>query len=245
MSPPAEERAGARERNTDARERDTEGRAGARERNIEERARESARNHADKVAAVIVFVLAAPFAFMMVQSFAEGEARRREVPLRAMLGDQIYEAFRDGEKPSHHYYGNDKLAPDFTLRDAQGKAWRLADHRGKTVVLNFWTMTCKPCVEEMPSFEQLALVAAERDDLEVVAISTDAGWAEVAPLFKPDSKLKVLFDPNKAVVRDKFGTRLYPETWVIDPQGVIRVRIDGARDWSAPIALEMIERLSG
>ncbi len=199
---------------------------------------------ADKLAAVIAFALAAPFVFMMVRSFAEGEARRREVPLRAMLGDTIYEGFRDGEKPNHHYLGNDKLAPDFTLQDQKGNPWHLKDHRGKTLVLNFWTMTCKPCVEEMPSFEQLALVAAERDDLEVVAISTDASWPEVAPLFKPDSKLKVLFDPNKAVVRDKFGTRLYPETWVIDPDGVIRVRIDGARDWSAPIALEMIEEAS-
>lgn len=199
---------------------------------------------ADKLAAVLAFVLGAPFAFMMVRGFAEGEARRRELPLRAMLGDEIYEAFRDGEKAPHHYYGNDKLAPDFTLRDKDGKDWNLRNHRGKTVVMNFWTRTCQPCVEEMPSLEQLARIAEERDDLEVIAISTDKSWQEVAPLFKPDSKLKVLFDPDKAIVRDKFGTRLYPETWVIDPDGVIRVRVDGSRDWSAPIALEMIERVS-
>jgi peroxiredoxin len=198
----------------------------------------------EKLAAVIAFVVGSPFAFMMVRGFAEGEARRRETPLRAMLGDEVYEGFRDGEKPKHHYLGEDRLAPDFTLRDQHGKPWRLADQRGKTVVLNFWTMTCKPCIEEMPSLEQLALVARERGDLEVVAISTDSGWEDVRSLFKPDSKLKVLFDPDKAVVRGKFGTRLYPETWVIDPDGVIRVRIDGGRDWSAPIALEMIESAS-
>jgi thiol-disulfide isomerase/thioredoxin len=188
----------------------------------------------EKLAAVIAFVIGSPFAFMMVRGFAEGEARRRETPLRALLGDEVYEGFRDGEKPKHHYLGEDRLAPDFTLRD----------QHGKPVVLNFWTMTCKPCIEEMPSLEQLALVARERGDLEVVAISTDSGWEEVRSLFKPDSKLKVLFDPDKAVVRGKFGTRLYPETWVIDPDGVIRVRIDGGRDWSAPIALEMIESAS-
>jgi len=54
----------------------------------------------------------------------------------------------------------------------------------------------------------------------------------------------VLFDPDKAVVRGKFGTRLYPETWVIDPEGVIRVRIDGGRDWASPVALEMIQSAS-
>jgi peroxiredoxin len=200
--------------------------------------------HADKLAAVLAFVLGAPFAFMMVRGFAEGEVRRREIPLRAMLGDDTFEAFRDGELPKSHYFGNDRLAPDFTLRDKSGNEWRLADHRGKTVVLNFWTMTCKPCLEEMPSLETLALVAAERNDIEVVAISTDKGWSDVQGLFKPDSKLKVLFDPDKAIVRGKFGTRLYPETWVIDGDGVIRVRIDGARDWASPIALELIERVS-
>jgi peroxiredoxin len=199
---------------------------------------------ADKLAAVLAFLLGAPFAFMMVRGFAEGEARRRELPLRALLGDEAFEAFRDGETYKHHYFGNDRLAPDFTLLDQKGEPFRLSEHRGKTVVMNFWTVTCKPCLEEMPSLEQLALIAEERDDLVVVAVSTDQGWDEVRSLFKPDSRLRVLFDPDKAVVRDKFGTRLYPETWVIDPRGVIRVRVDGARDWSSPIALEMIEQVS-
>jgi len=50
----------------------------------------------------------------------------------------------------------------------------------------------------------------------------------------------VLFDPDKRVVRDKFGTRMYPETWVIDSEGIIRFRVDGARDWSDPVALAAI-----
>ena len=151
---------------------------------------------------------------------------------------------RSAQKAKLHYYGNDRLAPDFTLNDANGKPWKLSDQRGKTVVMNFWTVTCQPCVEEMPSFEQLALVAAERDDLEVVAVTTDKTWADVKSLFKPGSKLKVLFDPTKSVVREKYGTRLFPETWVIDPDGVIRVRVDGQRDWSSPVVLDMIQGLN-
>ena len=49
---------------------------------------------------------------------------------------------------------------------------------------------------------------------------------------------------DKSVVRGMFGSRLYPETWVIDPDGVIRVRVDGGKDWAAPIALEMIESVA-
>jgi peroxiredoxin len=199
---------------------------------------------ADKIAAFLAFLIGAPFAFMMVRGFAEGEVRRREIPLRAMLGDDAFEGYRDGEGSKLHYYGNDRLAPDFTLNDASGKPWKLSDQRGKTVVMNFWTVTCAPCVEEMPTFEQLALVAEERDDLEVVAVTTDKTWADVKSLFKPDSKLKVLFDPTKSVVREKYGTRLFPETWIIDPDGVIRVRVDGQRDWSSPMVLDMIQSIN-
>src|SRR5260221_12745028 len=51
----------------------------------------------------------------------------------------------------------------------------------------------------------------------------------------------VLFDPESNVVSDKYGTTLYPETWIIDPQGVIRARFDGARDWSNAMVLDLIE----
>jgi peroxiredoxin len=204
----------------------------------------SSNPHADKIAALLAFLVGAPFAFMMVQGFAEGETRRREIPLRAILGDDTFETFRDGETAKSHYLGNSLRAPDFELRDQHGKLWKLSDHRGKTVVMNFWTITCGPCVEEMPSLEQLALIAESRDDLEVVAITTDRSWKVVKNLFKPGSKLKVLFDPGKRVVRDMFGTRLYPETWVIDDEGVVRARVDGARDWSSALAIDMIDAAS-
>ena len=53
----------------------------------------------------------------------------------------------------------------------------------------------------------------------------------------------ILFDPDTEVVKDMFGTTLYPETWLIDGNGVIRARIDGPRDWSNPMALEVVEMI--
>jgi hypothetical protein len=46
-----------------------------------------------------------------------------------------------------------------------------------------------------------------------------------------------LVDPESQVVGGKFGTTLYPETWFIDPNGVIRARVDGPRDWQSLAAL--------
>jgi len=205
------------------------------------------RIRAEVLAAVLVLLVGAPYMYMLARGFAEGEQRRQEIPLRAVLGDELYEQWReyqqygDGAMPPLHYMGNNRSAPDITLTDQFGKPWSLSDQRGKTVVMNFWTITCQPCVEEMPAVETLAAVAAERDDLEVVAITTDENWATVKGIFRPDSKLRVLFDPEGKVVRETFGTRLFPETWVVDPRGTIRLRVDGKRDWSSPLSIDAIE----
>jgi peroxiredoxin len=193
-------------------------------------------------AGLLVLCLGAPFVFVFARAMADAEVRRREGPLRAMVGDEAFEALTHGVKTELHYLGDGLLAPDFTLQDKDGKPWRLRDHRGKLVVMNFWTVTCQPCVEEMPSLVTLADIAQKRTDIEVVTVSTDKDWNSVAAIFPPRSRLKVLFDPERKIVRDKFGTKLFPETWIIDADGVIRMRVDSARDWGSALTIGALER---
>lgn len=193
------------------------------------------------VSGLIVLAIGAPLVFMFTRAMADGELRRRQAPLRALIGNETFERLARGEKTEQHYLGDRLSAPDFTLPDKDGKPWRLSDQRGKVVVMNFWTITCQPCVEEMPSLSHLAKMAEQRPDLEVVAITSDENWQTVASVIPPDSRLKVLFDPEKRVIRDEFGSKLFPETWVIDRRGVVRLRIDGKRDWASGLAVEAIE----
>jgi peroxiredoxin len=193
-------------------------------------------------AALLVLLIGAPLLFVFARAMADAEVRRRETPLRAMLGDDTYETLVRGEKTELHYLGDGLTAPDFTLTDQAGKPWRLRDQRGKIVVMNFWSVTCQPCVEEMPTFVTLSEIARRRKDIEVITVSTDKSWDAVAAIFPPKTRLKVLFDPDRKIVKDKYGTRLYPETWVIDRDGVIRMRVDGPRDWASALSLEAIER---
>jgi peroxiredoxin len=192
-------------------------------------------------AALIVFGIGVPLVFMFARVMAEGEARRRETPLRAMVGDEAYAALTAGQKTELHYMGSGLTAPDFELRDQHGKLFRLSEQRGKVVVLNFWSITCAPCVEEMPGLITLAEVASRRNDMEVIALSSDKNWSAVSPLFPPGNHLRVVFDPDRKIIKDKFGSRLFPETWIIDKRGVIRMRIDGPRDWGSALAVEAIE----
>lgn len=146
------------------------------------------------------------------------------------------------------YAGQNRIAPDFELPDMNGKPVRLSSFRGKTVYLNFWTKTCRPCLEEMPALADLAKVARNRDDFTVVTVSTDEGPDDVRDTLKValngDPPFPVLFDPEAKIVGGRYGTKLYPETWIIDPEGIIRARFDGARDWSDALAIELGEMTS-
>jgi peroxiredoxin len=176
-------------------------------------------------------VLAGIAVFAFVSMARDAETRRACVPICAM-------------RPS--YAARNRLAPDFELMSDDGAKVRLSQFRGKTIVLNFWTTTCQPCLEEMPSLADLARVLRRRNDVALLTVSTDA-TKEIAMsalqtlLREPKPPFPVLFDPESTVVRDKFGTTLYPETWIIDPKGVIRARFDGARDWSNAMVLDLIE----
>ncbi|MGE0785652.1 MAG: peroxiredoxin family protein [Sandaracinaceae bacterium] len=194
------------------------------------------------VALIITAAIALPLAYAGTVAFVDGEERRGMTPIRALMGAASYDAWASGETYPQNYFGDDRSAPDFTLPTADGGTWRLSDHRGKVIVLNFWTVTCQPCVEEMPNLISLAQMLDERgDDIELVTISTDGDWDTVHTVVPADAPMTVLLDPEREVVRGRFGTRLYPETWVIDPDGIIRLRIDGAREWDTALAIDVFE----
>ena len=203
---------------------------------------ESRSKTADLIALAVVALIGVPVVYVIASAFADGEERRVEAPLRDFVGPQAYESLLRGDETAQHYIGNDRLAPDFSLPQADGSQWRLRDHRGKVIVMNFWTVTCQPCVEEMPSLVSLARILDERGgDVELVTVSVDADWDTVHGVVPADSALTVLLDADRGVVHDKFGTRLFPETWIIDRDGVIRLRLDGARDWSTGLAIDVID----
>jgi peroxiredoxin len=145
------------------------------------------------------------------------------------------------------YMAADRRAPDFAMKDLRGATVTLESLRGKVVVLNFWTRTCGPCLEEMPEIAELAKVLRDRSDVVVVTVSVDEGPDEVKPtlqtVLREEPPFEVLFDPESKVVRDKYGTRLFPETWFIDKRGVIRARFDGAREWANPLVVDYIDAL--
>ena len=77
---------------------------------------------------------------------------------------------------------------DIALSDLNGHTWRLQDHAGEVVLVNFWATWCPPCREETPGLVRLARSYADRG-VAVVGISMDEGGAEAARKFARDYRV--------------------------------------------------------
>lgn len=141
------------------------------------------------------------------------------------------------------YQGDDRTAPDFTLTDSRGRPFTLSSLRGRTVVLHFWSRDCPPCIQELseqiPAFDELA---RGRSDVALVMVGTER-FEEVSALVPPGITSVMVSDPERRVVMGKYGTRLFPETWIIDPNGVIRARFDRTLEWTSPVFVQFVTSL--
>jgi hypothetical protein len=100
----------------------------------------------------------------------------------------------------------------------------------------------------MASLAQLDRQLKMRKGAVFLSINTDDTAEEVRQALEgvlPDGiSFEVLLDPGARVVTEQYGTKLSPETWFIDPSGVIRARIDGARDYRQPLYANFAESLA-
>lgn len=135
-----------------------------------------------------------------------------------------------------------KPTPLLQLPAVDAAAWRLADERGRPVLLNFWASWCEPCQAEMPSLERLAQSQREAG-LRVVAVNFREGEAAVKRfLAKVPLQLPVVRDADGAAAR-AFDIHIFPSTVAIDRQGRVRFIIVGEFDWSSDAAMRAIRPL--
>ena len=134
-------------------------------------------------------------------------------------------------------------APEFSLTSVDGRTVRLSDLRGKIVMVHFWATWCPPCVEEIPTLDRLFRDLVGKD-FELLAISVDENGASGIVPFLQRNKLSlpVLLDPDHAVSKS-YGTFKFPETYILDRNGIVKHKIIGARDWADPAALQGLRDL--
>ena len=107
-----------------------------------------------------------------------------------------------------------------------GEAFDLARRKGSWVVLNFFTSDCVPCIQEHPELvafaEQQAALGVQGAELYTVVYDDDR--VRVEEFFADNGgEWPVVYDDRGAIAVN-FGVSKVPETWVIDPYGVVRAR---------------------
>lgn len=140
--------------------------------------------------------------------------------------------------PSYvHAFKEGVQAPSFELSTINGEKAKLADYKGKVVVLNFWTSWCEYCYEEVLELNRF-YHERNKDEVELLAvnITSQERSEEAVRRFADINKLTfpVLFD-KKGKVMKAYRIIGIPTTIIIDQQGVIRKTIFG------PVTKDIIE----
>ena len=128
--------------------------------------------------------------------------------------------------------------PTLEVTTYDGNAYKLADHRGKWVVVNFWATWCEPCKKEIPDFNKLD---KQRDDIDFIGLAYEEieradmdAFLKVIPINYPMAILDVYSPPAD------FDTPVgLPLTYVIAPDGKIASKFLG------PVTLEDLEKVIG
>jgi len=132
-------------------------------------------------------------------------------------------------------------APDFTVHDSE-RTVTLSQFKGQVVVLNFWATWCPPCIEEMPSLVQMQQ-RMQSKGVTVLAVSVDADDKQYRRFLREHnvSLLSVRDADQKS--NELYGTFKFPETYVIDRNGVVRRKFIGAVDWTEPEVIDFLGKL--
>ena len=112
-------------------------------------------------------------------------------------------------------------APDFTLKDVNGKNVRLSDFRGKTLVIDFWATWCPPCVFQVPELNALYEAHLETGDVAVVGVSVDVDGVEVVGPWVKEQGVKYPILMGDEDLARKFGVLGFPTLVLITPSGEI------------------------
>jgi thiol-disulfide isomerase/thioredoxin len=133
-------------------------------------------------------------------------------------------------------------APRFNLeRFPEKSAFDSKALLGKWTLLHFWATWCAPCREELPSLEVLSRHFKGR--LPVLAVSVDEERADLSTFFgRQVPSFEVLHDKARQTANAYHASK-FPETFLLSPDGHVRMRFVGQRDWADPAVLGYFDQL--
>ena len=162
----------------------------------------------------------------------------------ALADTAALEALRDGSMKKLVFHAEPVGVPESEFTDAEGSEHRLADWRGKYVLVNFWATWCAPCRKELPALDALNRDFGP-DGFEVLTIATGRNPVPaIKRLFGEVGVegLPILLDPNQTLSRE-MGVFGLPVSVILDPEGREIARLSGDAEWSGDSARAIVSAL--
>jgi peroxiredoxin len=132
-------------------------------------------------------------------------------------------------------------APDFVVQDSERKV-ALHDFKGQVVVVNFWATWCGPCVQEIPSLVEMAEKVKPKG-VTVLGVSIDVDEGAYKKFLQQHGvTFLTVRDPDQKSA-SLYGTTGWPETFIVDRQGVLRRKFVGPVDWNDPEIVQYLTTL--
>ena len=163
---------------------------------------------------------------------------RSVAALGALLSIISPRVWAEANPPSVALLGAGATAPDFVTHDLAGKEVRIADYRGKVLILDFWATWCSPCIASMPHTQEVAAKYADQG-VAVLAVCTGdkrqkfVDWVKLKANSYP--AMRFTFDPHEQgtpVEKDRASVALYgvpaiPAQFILNREGKIVATTDG------------------
>jgi thiol-disulfide isomerase/thioredoxin len=121
---------------------------------------------------------------------------------------------KNAPKELARHTGTYSQAPEFSLKDLNGKTVKSSKFKGKIIILNFWATWCPPCVAEIPFLNEIS--KKYKNQVEVVGVSLDQGNVNLKAFVSSHKIPYTILKGSDKVVADFGPVNAIPVTIIID-----------------------------
>jgi len=131
---------------------------------------------------------------------------------------------------------------DLSFKDKNGNTVSLKSLKGKVVFINFWATWCPPCIQEMPSINQLKQYFKGNDNIEFLMVDVDSNIEKSTAFMEKNKYDLPVYIPTSKIPPNFLGDAI-PTTVILAKNGDMIARIEGGRDYTSQEIVKALNEL--